>query len=173
MPQAVARGDQYLWGRDLLCRTCDREGRDSAALYLPRGDWYDYWTEEKFAGGREISRPVDLATMPLYVRSGSILPLGPVRQYTGEKVDGPLTLLVYPGVDGAFTLYEDDGATFDYRRGQWTRLQIEWKNARRVLSLRSIGGPTPPQRREIEIRIARESAVRKIVFEGRPIEVKL
>ncbi len=170
--QAVARGDQYLWGRDLLCAPVTEKGATARRLYLPRGDWYDYWTEEKFTGGREISRPVDLATMPLYARSGSILPLGPVRQYTGEKVDGPLTLIVYPGVDGAFTLYEDDGATFDYRRGQWTRLQIGWKNARRVLSLRSIGGSTP-QRREIEIRIARESAVRKIAFEGRPIEVKL
>ena len=134
---AVARGDQYLWGRDLLCAPVTEKGAAVRRLYLPRGDWYDFWTEEKFTGGREISRRVDLATMPLYARSGSILPLGPVKQYTGEKVDGPLTLIVYPGVDGAFTMYEDDGATFDYRRGQWTRL----RSSGRMLggySLRSI-----------------------------------
>jgi alpha-glucosidase/alpha-D-xyloside xylohydrolase len=173
--EAVARGDQYLWGRDLLCAPVTEKGAAARRLYLPRGDWYDFWTEEKFTGGREISRRVDLATMPLYVRSGSILPLGPVKQYTGEKVDGPLTLNIYPGVDGAFTLYEDDGATFDYRRGAWSKIQIAWKNARRVLSLRAMPGSTPrqPQRREIEVRLAPESAVHRIVFEGRPFEVRL
>ena len=67
-------------------------------------------------GGREIDRAVDLATIPLYVRAGAILPMGPVKQYTGEQVDGPLTVHVYPGADGAFLLYEDDGQSFDYRR---------------------------------------------------------
>jgi alpha-glucosidase (family GH31 glycosyl hydrolase) len=143
-------------------------------VYLPRSDWYDFWTEEKLAGGREISRPVDLATMPLYARAGTILPLGPVKQYTAEKVDGPLTLVVYPGADGSFTLYEDDGATFDYRRGEWTKIQIVWNNARRTLSLRLVPGSqmSPIQRREIEVRLAPEKTTRKIVFSGRPVEVK-
>ncbi len=92
--------------------------------------------KRRVAGGREINRPVDLATMPLYVRAGAILPFGPLKQYTSEKVDGPLTLVVYPGVDAAFTLYEDDGETFNYRRGEWRKIQIAWNDVRRTLSLR-------------------------------------
>jgi alpha-glucosidase (family GH31 glycosyl hydrolase) len=173
--EAVARGDEYLWGRDLLVAPVTEKGATSRQLYLPRGQWYDFWTEERVEGGREISRPVDLATMPLYARAGTILPLGPVKQYTGEPVDGPLTLVIYPGADGEFTLYEDDGATFSYQRGKWTKIRIEWNNARRALSLRLMPGSTllKPQRREIEARLASETAVRKIGFEARPIEVKL
>jgi alpha-glucosidase/alpha-D-xyloside xylohydrolase len=114
-PAAVSRGDEYLWGRDILVAPVTENGASSRRLYLPRGRWFDFWTAEQFVGGLELSKPVDLATMPLYVRAGSIIPLGPVRQYVAEKVEGPLTLQVYPGANGAFTIYEDDGSTFDYR----------------------------------------------------------
>jgi alpha-glucosidase/alpha-D-xyloside xylohydrolase len=171
---AVARGDEYLWGRDLLVAPVTEKGATARKLYLPRGDWYDFWTEEKVAGGREISRPVDLATTPLYARAGAILPFGPLKQYTGEKVDGPLTLVVYPGADGEFMLYEDDGATFNYRNGEWTKIQIAWNDGRRTLSMRPVKSPKSPtpQRREIEVRLAPEKTARKAVFEGRPIEIK-
>src|SRR5438034_6561063 len=69
---AISRGDEYLWGRDLLVAPVTEQGANSRKLYLPRGDWYDFWTEEKLAGGREVSRDVDLATMPLYARAGAI-----------------------------------------------------------------------------------------------------
>ena len=69
-------------------------------------------------GGREINRAVDLETMPLYVAAGTILPLGPVKQYTAEETDQPLSISIYPGADGSFLLYEDDGRSFDYRRGR-------------------------------------------------------
>ena len=64
--------------------------------------------------------------MPLYVRAGTILPMGPVEQYTGETVDGPLTLRVYPGADGRFLLYEDDGISFGYRKGDWMGIDMAW-----------------------------------------------
>ena len=91
-PAACARGDQYLFGPIILVAPVTEKGATSRRLYLPRGLWYDFWTGEAVEGGKEISRPVDLATLPLYVRAGSILPLGPVKQYTSEPVDGPLTL---------------------------------------------------------------------------------
>src|SRR5262249_11958401 len=106
---ARSRGDEYLWGPDLLVAPVTEKGATSRRLYLPRGRWYDFWSGERHEGGREIDRPVDLATVPLYIRAGAILPMGPVRQYTGEEVDGPLSLRVYPGADGRFQLYEDDG----------------------------------------------------------------
>lgn len=90
----------------------------SRTLYLPSGTWYDFWTREKFEGGREITRTVDLTTIPLYCRAGAIIPMGPVKQYTAEIVDEPVTLWIYPGADGKFALYEDDGKTFNFRNGE-------------------------------------------------------
>jgi alpha-glucosidase (family GH31 glycosyl hydrolase) len=173
-PAAVARGDEYLWGRDLLVAPVTEKGAGSRRLYLPRGSWYDFWTEDKVEGGREIERQVDLATMPLYARAGSIIPFGPLKMYTGEQVDGPLALNIFPGADAAFTLYEDDGATFDYRRGEWMKLQMAWNDSRRTLTLRLAKGSRmlPPSRREIEVRIVPEKTTRKIAFEGRPVEIK-
>src|SRR5262249_53301269 len=91
-PESVERGDEYLWGRDILVAPVTEKGAKSRRLYLPPGRWYDLWTEEVLQGGRETTRAVDLATMPLYVQAGSIIPFGPVKQYTSEKVSGPLTL---------------------------------------------------------------------------------
>ena len=79
-PVATARGDQFLWGRDILVSPVVEKGATTRRLYLPRGSWFDFWTEERIEGGREVVRAVDLATMPLHVRAGAILPLGPVKQ---------------------------------------------------------------------------------------------
>src|SRR6186713_1458946 len=90
-------------------------------LYLPRGRWFDFWTEQPVEGGREIDRDVDLETMPLHVRAGAIIPMGPVKEFVEQPVDAPLNLVVFPGADGAYSLYEDDGRSFDYRKGEWMR----------------------------------------------------
>src|SRR5262249_9514338 len=123
--KAVACGDEYLWGRDVLVAPVVEQGAKSRTVYLPRGVWHDFWSGERHEGQREIRRVVDLETMPLYVRAGSILPLGPVKQYTAERVDQPDTLMIYPGANGSFALYEDDGKSFDYRKGAWTGVQMK------------------------------------------------
>jgi len=170
-PVAVARDDEYLWGRDVLVAPVFEKGAASRRVYLPRGSWYDFWTGERAEGGREIARDVGLDTMPLYVRSGAILPLGPVKQYTSEKVDAPLSVTLYPGADGSFLLYEDDGKSFNYRKGDWTGIKMAWNDSRRVLSLHLAEGSRmlPPARRQIEVKL--QQTTRQIVFEGRPIQV--
>jgi alpha-glucosidase/alpha-D-xyloside xylohydrolase len=174
-PVAVSRDDEYLWGRDILVAPVAEKGATSRKLYLPRGHWYDFWTQAKVEGGQEISRDVDLSITPLYVRAGAILPMGPVKQYTGEKVEGPLTTWIYPGADGQFMLYEDDGSTLDYRKGEWMGIRMAWTQRTRKLSLRLAGGSRmlPPLRRPIEVRLASEDIRRSIVFEGHPIEISL
>jgi alpha-glucosidase/alpha-D-xyloside xylohydrolase len=162
-------------GPDVLVAPVTEPSASSRKLYLPSGSWFDFWTEERVEGGREIERPVDLATMPIYLRAGAILPLGPIKQYADEPVEGPLTLEVYPGVDGASTLYEDDGKTFDHRRGAWMRLSMTWRDRDRRLTLALAPGSRllPPSRRPIEVRVAGETAVRSAVFEGEPLELRL
>jgi alpha-glucosidase (family GH31 glycosyl hydrolase) len=174
-PQAVSRGDQYLWGRDILVSPVVEKGATSRRLYLPRGEWFDFWTEERLEGGREIDRTVDLETMPLHVRAGAILPFGPVKQYVDEPVAAPLIVVVYPGANATFSLYEDDGKTFDYKKGAWMRIAMAWNDATRVLSLRLSPGSRmlPPARRAIEVRLAGQKVTESAVFEGKPIEVRL
>jgi alpha-glucosidase (family GH31 glycosyl hydrolase) len=172
--RAVARGDQYLYGRDLLVAPVVEKGAVSRTLYLPQGTWFDFWTHERVEGGREIERKVDLQTIPLYVRAGAVLPLGPVKQYTGEQVEAPTTVWVHPGANGAFSLYEDDGKTFNYRKGEFMRIQMAWDDARRRLQMRlAAGSRMIGGKRNLVVGVAGESASREVVFDGKPIEVKL
>jgi len=133
--KARAIGTEYLWGRDLLVAPVYTQGATSRDVYLPAGDWYDWWTNARVAGGRTVSRAVTLETMPIYVRAGAVIPFDPVRQYTSEPVTGPTTLRVYPGANGQFTLYDDDGESQAYLagRGQWIR--AEWNDRARQLTL--------------------------------------
>ncbi len=172
-PKAVACGDQYLWGRDLLVAPVVEEGATSRRVYLPRGAWYDFWSGERVEGGAEISRKVDLETMPLFVRAGTILPLGPVKQCVEERVDQPLSVSIYPGADASFLLYEDDGSSFDYRQGKWMGMQMVWHDARRVLKLSLANGSRilPPLRRSIEVKLGHSTGT--VVFDGHPVEVSL
>jgi alpha-glucosidase/alpha-D-xyloside xylohydrolase len=161
---AVARGDEYLWGRDILVAPVVEKGATSRKLYLPRGVWHDFWTNERHDGSQEITRKVDLETTPLYVRAGAIIPMDPVRQYTSQKVDGATDLQVYPGANGSFLLYDDDGATFEYRKGAWTAIQITYNDAKRTVSFHATHGS--PQRK---FRVNGKY----IDFQGRNLEVKL
>jgi alpha-glucosidase/alpha-D-xyloside xylohydrolase len=172
-PAAVARGDEYLWGRDILVAPVTEPGASARTLYLPRGAWYDFWTQERVEGGREIQRPVDLATLPLYLRAGALVPMGPVKQHTAQQVEGPLTLLICPGRDGSFLLYEDDGKSFDHRRGHWMGIQVEWRDADRRLSLRLAEGSRllPPLQRPVEARVVGTARSARFFFDGKPVDM--
>lgn len=136
--EAVKLGDEYLWGRDLLVAPVTAKGATERKLYLPEGTWYDFWTNDKHTGKRELTRKVDLATLPLFVRAGAILPLDPVRQHTAEQVTDPTTLRIYPGTNGTFTLYDDDGQSLGYRDGSDTKtvwIRLQWDDAARRLTV--------------------------------------
>ena len=109
----------------------------------------------------------------MYVRAGAIVPMGPVKQFTDEKVEGPLSISVYAGADGSFLLYEDDGNSFNYRKGEWMGIQMRWNDARRVLKLELAEGSRmlAPERREIEVKVG--STVKKVAFEGKAVEVAM
>jgi alpha-glucosidase (family GH31 glycosyl hydrolase) len=167
-----ARGlaTQFLWGRDILVAPVFTKGATSRDVYLPRGDWYDWWTSERARGGQTIARAVDLATMPIYVRAGAIVPVDPVRQYTAEDVKEPTTLKVYRGADGQFTLYEDDGISQDYLKGtgSWTRLV--WNDRAKQLTLEP-GGPKGASNvvraREFTVQLLPEGTIKTVSYNGR------
>jgi alpha-glucosidase len=117
----------FLFGDDLFIAPVVREVLDTHAVALPPGEWYDYWTAEKHAASDQIMLHPNIAEVPLYVRAGAIVPMQPVIQHTGEKPSGPLELRVYlpsPGAQGSCSgsLYQDDGHTFGYQRGEYLRV---------------------------------------------------
>ena len=107
----------------------------------------------------------------MYVRAGSILPIGPVKQFTSEKSDGPLLLSIYPGADGSFLLYEDDGTSFNYRNGEWMGIQMGWSESRRTLQLdlapsSRMLSPTP---RTMSVQLGEK--IQGVTFVGKPVEI--
>lgn len=171
--EALSRDDEFLFGNSFLVAPVLRPGARQRAVYLPAGKWWDHWSGEATEGGREVSRPVDLRTLPLYVKAGAIVPFGPVRQYVREAVDEPLTLRVYPGADGRFALYEDDGESFRYQRGEFTRVVCEWRDRERTLTLRVDGRGQPVTDRRMRACLAGSTATEEITLTGAVTVVKL
>jgi alpha-glucosidase/alpha-D-xyloside xylohydrolase len=172
---AALVNDEYLWGGDLLVAPVTEKRATSKSIYLPRGIWYDFWTGEKVEGGKRIQRAVDLATMPVYARAGGVIPMGPVKQYVTETVNAPLTLMVHPGASGESFLYADDGESFAYQHGNFSRLLFEWNDAKRRLTIAPAGGSKKvwPEFTSIEIEMPQSSEKRRVKFDGKPATVPL
>ena len=124
--------------------TVDWTAAKSATKYLPKGAlWYDFWTNKSYKGGQTVTLPTSLDRVPMFVRAGSILPLGPEMQYVGEKAWDQLELRVYPGADGSFTLYEDEGDNYNYERGAYATITFRWSDKTRTLTIGSRQGEYP------------------------------
>ena len=142
--EAGAVSDEYLFGPALLVSPVTQPGVASRTVYLPRGTgWTDFWTGVTMPGGRRIESPSPLSQIPLAVRAGSILPLGPVVQYAGEKPDAPIELRIFAGADGAFTLYEDEGDGYRYETGTYAEVPLNWNNTSRTLTIGPRKGTFP------------------------------
>jgi alpha-D-xyloside xylohydrolase len=113
-------------------------------VYLPAGaSWFDFWTGKRQAGGQTLQRETPIDVMPLYVRAGSVLPLGPHQQYTGEKDGAPLEIRVYPGANGEFTLYEDENDNYNYEKGAFATIRMRWGDKARQLTFDNRTGSFP------------------------------
>ncbi|HEY81468.1 MAG TPA: DUF5110 domain-containing protein [Caldilineae bacterium] len=143
----LALDDQWLFGDHLLVAPALEEGMVARDVLLPAGDWYDFWSDERLAGPAVISSPTPLDRVPLFVRAGAALPMGPVRQFVEDKPDAPLELHIYPG-SGVSWLYEDDGETLRYREGDYrlTRFKMDFDGHRLRIQRQMAGDWQPPAR---------------------------
>jgi alpha-D-xyloside xylohydrolase len=121
--------DQVLFGPAVLVNPVTRAGATSRDVYLPGGTWYDFWTGSAVDGGGVRSVAAPLSQIPLFVRAGSIVPMGPMIQYATESAD-PLELRIYEGADASFTLYEDAGDGYAYEGGEHATVSLTWNQAR-------------------------------------------
>jgi alpha-D-xyloside xylohydrolase len=178
--QALDQTAEFMFGRALLVAPVLAPGVMDWPVYLPEnpGGWYDFWTGEHADGGRTLQVAAPLERVPLFVRAGSIVPLGPVVQHTGEQTDAPLELRIYPGADATFTLYEDDGETYAYEHGERATCELTWDDAARTLHLGarqgSFPGMSPTRRFEVRLCVAGGSASsRTITYDGTAQRVAL
>jgi alpha-D-xyloside xylohydrolase len=126
--------DEYMFGKAFLVAPVTRYKERDRPVYLPDALWYDFWTGRQVnPGSQDASAPYD--AIPLFIRAGSIIPFGPELQYIAEKPQDPITLYVYDGADGDFTLYEDDGLTYGYEKGAYSEIPIHWDDASATLTI--------------------------------------
>lgn len=204
--KAILLDDEYLFGKNILvCPVTEPlytkkvEGNKGVAIvpdiakasapvkvYLPKGTkWIDFWTNEPVEGGQEISRECPIGILPLYVKAGSILPLGPKVQYSNEKKWDNLDLCIYPGANGEFTLYEDEGDNYNYEKGMFSTIRFSWDDATHTLTIDERKGEYPgmlkwrnfhitlmqPGKQTAETVIV--NADKKVSYSGKKISVKL
>jgi len=142
-PRALNIGDQFMFGPAILVNPVTEEKATTRHLYLPKAKWYDFWTGAAVEGGKAIDAPAPLDRLPLFVRAGSIIPMGPDVQFAAEKPADPIELRVYPGADGDFALYEDENDTYNYEKGAYAVISFHWDDAKRSLTIGERKGKFP------------------------------
>ena len=147
----------------------------TATKYLPKGAaWYDFWTNQRYQGGKSVTLETTFDRVPMFVRAGSILPLGPEMQYVGEKSWDNLELRVYPGADGSFTLYEDEGDSYNYEKGVYTTIAFTWNDRSRTLTIGERQGSFPGmlQTRQFNV-VMPDGSQQTVSYDGKKMQVRL
>lgn len=167
---------QFMFGQSLMvCPITEYKARERE-VYLPKGDWYDFWTDKKIAGEQTITSPAALNSQPMFVKAGSIIPMGPKVQYATQKTDKPITLKVYPGKNAQYTLYFDDNKSYNYEKGKYTELRVFYKESDRSVTVTQGDGSyidfaETPQAFVIEL--AGEGVKAKAEFVGKTLTKKI
>jgi len=174
--KASAMGSEYLWGKNMLIAPVFEKGATTREVYLPKGKWYDWWTNKAETGEQTVKRDVDLSTMPIYVKAGAIIPFDPIRQYTAEPVKEPTTIKVYRGDNGSFTLYEDDGISLAYLKGKATWINFKWDDKLKKLTLQP-GKPGDkftnlPVHQQFTIQLLPDNVTKQVKYDNKAVAVK-
>jgi alpha-D-xyloside xylohydrolase len=184
--EAVKQVYEYMFGKAFLVAPITEPGKKEWSVYLPGSvDWYDFWTGDKFTGGQTIQKEIPLNIIPLYVKAGTILPVGPKVQYATEKKWDNLEIRIYIGANGEFTLYEDEGDNYNYEKGAYSTITFNWNDAKKTLTIGERKGTFAGMTAERKFNLV---LVRKnngtgmnevikfdktVVYNGKKVEVKL
>ena len=141
--RAQNTGDEFMFGPAFLVSPVTEPDATTRRLYLPQSKWYDFWTGSAVAGNQTVDASAPLDRLPLYIRAGSILPLGPDEEWSTEKPADPIELRVYRGADGDFTLYEDENDNYNYEKGAYATISLHWDDAKQALTIGDRTGQFP------------------------------
>ena len=186
-PQALVVGNQYLFGPAMMVTPVTTPGAATQSVYLPAsgGAWYNFWTGESSPAGQRVETAAPVETLPLFVRAGSIIPMGPFLQYSSEKPEDPIELRIYAGDNGRFTLYEDQGDSYRYEKGEFATIPLSWDNAKKTLTIGARKGEFPAMLKERTFNVVMvdarhgdgvpltETPDKVVKYSGNEIKVKL
>ncbi len=182
--RAANIGDQFMFGPALLVNPVTEPAATSRSVYLPTVRWYDFWSGAAVDGKGTVEAAAPLERIPLYVRAGSILPLGPDVEWATEKPADPLELRIYRGADGDFAFYEDQNDNYDYEKGVYATIPIHWDDAKGVLTIGDRKGEFPGMLKQRTFRIVlvhenhgagiepSTEADKTVQYSGKALEVK-
>jgi alpha-D-xyloside xylohydrolase len=145
--------DQYMFGPSFLVNPVTermyslpgtKDFKKTRKVYLPKSaGWYDFWTGKLIPGGQTIDAAAPIETIPLYIKAGSIVPMGPYLQYATEKAADPLEIRIYPGTNAEFVLYEDENDTYNYEQGKYSKIVMSWNETEKTLTIGNRQGDFP------------------------------
>jgi len=175
--RAASIGDEFMFGPAILVSPVAEKGVTSRPVYLPGASaWYEFWSGKKLAGAQNIIADAPLDRIPLYVRGGSILPLGPDIEYAAQQTGEPIELRVYPGADADFNLYDDQGDTYAYERGEHAIIPLHWHDKSATLTIGARQGEFPGMARDQKFRavlIGGAKTPKEVLYSGQEIVVHL
>jgi alpha-D-xyloside xylohydrolase len=166
-------GDQFMFGPAFLVNPVTEPGANTRRAYLPKAKWYDFWTGTSVEGPRTVDAPAPIEKLPLFVRAGSIVPMGPEKEWSTEKPEDPLELRVYRGANGDFTLYEDENDGYNYEKGAYATIQFHWDEMKQTLTMGERKGEFPGMLAERSFQVVFVSANHGagVVPEGKPDKI--
>jgi alpha-D-xyloside xylohydrolase len=139
--KAIEQQYEYMFGKAMLIAPVTEPAITTWDVYLPQSaKWYDFWTGKTYNGGQNINAPAPQDKMPVFVKSGSIIPMGKVMQYTGEKSNDTLEIRIYKGANAEFNLYEDEGDNYNYKKGKYTVVPFKWNEQMQTLTIGNLQG---------------------------------
>jgi len=184
--EAVKQPYEFMFGKAFLVAPVIEAGATHREVYLPGStDWYDFWTGERIEGGQTIKTDAPLERIPLFVKAGSIIPMGPNVQYSGEKPTDAPEIRVYEGANGSFTLYEDENDSYNYEKGLYSVIELSWNDTKKTLTIGTRKGSFPgmlSERRFNIVNVARNkvkgtdteiSQVKVVSYKGKKLVIKL
>lgn len=171
--EALMQDTEYMFGQALLIHPVTAKGVTHYMSYLPDhpAGWTNFWTGDNYEGGRYVETAIDINRIPVFVKRGSILPMGPVKQYSAEPTDEPLEIRIYSGADATFTLYEDEGTNTNYESGACSRITFTWNDAKQTITIGKRQGKYEGMETERSFRIVKDGSICKEVgYKGKKIQ---
>lgn len=173
--EALDQQTEYMFGTSILVNPVTEAGVSEWRTYLPHhsAGWIDFWTGKKYAGAQYINVPVSIDKIPVFVKAGSILLMDSDKQFAADNTGKPLEVHIYPGMNTSFTLYEDDGDSYNYEKGVYSTITFSWNDNTRKLTIDKRNGQFEGMAKEREFRIITPSSEKSVNYNGQPIQVQL
>src|SRR5258708_13987550 len=171
--RTAAVGDEFMVGPGFVVKPVTQPGAKTRRVYLPKAKWYDFWTGTSVEGPRTVDTAAPIEKLPLFVRAGSVVPMGPEKEWSTEKPEDPMELRIYRGADGDFTLYEDENDGYNYENGAYATIQLHWDAMKQTLTIseRKEEVPRMLAERSFQVVFVGENHGEGVMPEGKPDRV--